>query len=262
MDKNFEIELEILDILEREFCISLRMADYTEGVILCAKNQALEKIKLILKKVSEEAERRGQENVKYLKGTVTVNEEKMFDEIASLKEQLVDAKDELDLKCKQNGVLIQEKEILNKLCADKHDLMNERTRERDEFKRAEKETSDAYLRIRELVGSWDTQKGGVDRFEVTENKIKDLIRERDEARKENEHIREITAPGAVEMMEETVNRKGFLRGVELAAKTCQELPIDKERCRVLLLTEQAWEEGQDSCTEAILKLKLAEDGKC
>lgn len=43
-----------------------------------------------------------------------------------------------------------------------------------ELTKAEKELSDAYLRIRELVGAWDTNHGGENRFEVTENKIKEL----------------------------------------------------------------------------------------
>lgn len=44
-------------------------------------------------------------------------------------------------------------------------------REREE---SEKELSDAYLRIRTLVDAFDTKPGGVDRFEVTENKIRTL----------------------------------------------------------------------------------------
>lgn len=38
----------------------------------------------------------------------------------------------------------------------------------------ERELSDAYMRIRTLVGAWDTKFAGVDRFELTEQKIKDL----------------------------------------------------------------------------------------
>lgn len=40
----------------------------------------------------------------------------------------------------------------------------------------EKLIGEAYLRIRKLVGAWDTCFGGFDRFEVTENKIKELIK--------------------------------------------------------------------------------------
>lgn len=40
--------------------------------------------------------------------------------------------------------------------------------------RGDRELSDAYLRIRALVGAWDTQPGGADRFQVTEQKIRDL----------------------------------------------------------------------------------------
>jgi len=43
-----------------------------------------------------------------------------------------------------------------------------------EWKQAETEVSDAYLRVRTLLNAFDTKPGGVDRFEVTENKIKDL----------------------------------------------------------------------------------------
>jgi hypothetical protein len=46
--------------------------------------------------------------------------------------------------------------------------------ERDEWKRAENELSDAYLRVRRLVNAWDTKAGGVDRFEVTERRIAKL----------------------------------------------------------------------------------------
>lgn len=46
--------------------------------------------------------------------------------------------------------------------------------ENKRLKEAEKELSDAYLRIRELVGAWDTNKGGENRFKVTEDKIKRL----------------------------------------------------------------------------------------
>jgi hypothetical protein len=45
------------------------------------------------------------------------------------------------------------------------------------FRKSEKELSDAYLRIRELVGAWDTKPGGEDRFEVTEAAVKRLREE-------------------------------------------------------------------------------------
>ncbi len=44
----------------------------------------------------------------------------------------------------------------------------------NDLKKSEKELSDAYLRIRELVGAWDTNHGGENRFELTEKKIADL----------------------------------------------------------------------------------------
>lgn len=49
-----------------------------------------------------------------------------------------------------------------------------REKEIEELKQSEEDLSDAYLRIRRLLGAWNTKHGGVDRFEVTENKIKDL----------------------------------------------------------------------------------------
>lgn len=51
-----------------------------------------------------------------------------------------------------------------------------------EARAAEKETSDAYLRVRQLLGAWDTAWGGADRFEVTEGRLKAL-------RAENEALR-------------------------------------------------------------------------
>jgi len=44
-------------------------------------------------------------------------------------------------------------------------------RELSALKVAEKNVSDAYLRVRELLGAWDTNHGGENRFEVTEQKI-------------------------------------------------------------------------------------------
>lgn len=49
------------------------------------------------------------------------------------------------------------------------------TKEIEKWRVAEREISDAYLRIRQLVGAWDTQEGGSDRFEVTELAIKKLV---------------------------------------------------------------------------------------
>jgi hypothetical protein len=48
-------------------------------------------------------------------------------------------------------------------------------KERLEFRKSERELSDAYLRIRQMVNAWDTQPGGADRFEVTEGKIKEML---------------------------------------------------------------------------------------
>lgn len=53
-------------------------------------------------------------------------------------------------------------------------VIAEKEKENEELKESEKSLSDAYLRIRELVGAWDTQHGGMDRFDVTENKVREL----------------------------------------------------------------------------------------
>lgn len=42
------------------------------------------------------------------------------------------------------------------------------------FRTAGKEISDAYLRVRELVGAWNTNHGGENRYQVTEDAIKAL----------------------------------------------------------------------------------------
>ena len=44
----------------------------------------------------------------------------------------------------------------------------------DDVTESAKVVSDAYLKVRKLVGAWDTNKGGENRFEVTEGKIKQL----------------------------------------------------------------------------------------
>lgn len=54
-------------------------------------------------------------------------------------------------------------------------LESDHAKEIEKWRVAEKEISDAYLRIRKLVGAWDTQKGGADRFEVTESAIRKLV---------------------------------------------------------------------------------------
>lgn len=46
-------------------------------------------------------------------------------------------------------------------------------------------------------------------------------------------------------------RTAYTKGMERAAVICDDLPIDAARCRILLMTEQAWEEGQYACAEAI-----------
>lgn len=61
------------------------------------------------------------------------------------------------------------------LVSDVEKLQADHAKEIEKWRQAEKEISDAYLRISQLVGAWDTQEGGVDRFEVTEGKIKKLV---------------------------------------------------------------------------------------
>src|SRR3990172_5729017 len=54
-------------------------------------------------------------------------------------------------------------------------LVSDVDKEIEKWRVAEKEISDAYLRIRKLVGAWDTKEGGVDRYEITEAAIKKLV---------------------------------------------------------------------------------------
>jgi hypothetical protein len=65
------------------------------------------------------------------------------------------------------------------------------TKERDEAKKSERETSDAYLRIRELVKAFDTNYAGENRFEVTENKVMELRAKLAEAENELSLVREV-----------------------------------------------------------------------
>lgn len=43
------------------------------------------------------------------------------------------------------------------------------------LRKAEKKLSDAYLRIRRLIGAYNTLTGGTNRFEVTEKRINELL---------------------------------------------------------------------------------------
>lgn len=63
---------------------------------------------------------------------------------------------------------------LSKQVQDLEQKLKEVEKKSDEFKRAEKEVSEAYLRVRTLLNAFDTNHGGANRFEVTENKIKQL----------------------------------------------------------------------------------------
>jgi hypothetical protein len=42
-----------------------------------------------------------------------------------------------------------------------------------------------------------------------------------------------------------------------AAEYLDALPVDRERCRMLLLPEQAWEEAQERCADALRALAAA-----
>lgn len=59
------------------------------------------------------------------------------------------------------------------LAAHEEKLETER-QAHEETRRAERSVSDAYLRIREIMGAWNTKPGGVDRFEVTEAAVRGL----------------------------------------------------------------------------------------
>ena len=45
------------------------------------------------------------------------------------------------------------------------------------------------------------------------------------------------------------------KALEEAAQICDYLPVDEERCRILNLPSQAWEEGMEACIKAIRSLK-------
>jgi chromosome segregation ATPase len=88
----------------------------------------------------------------------------------------------LDQVRKERDELMVDRERLDRqviLAVDDYNEMKARSetaeREREEARANEKELSAAYLRIRQLVGAWDTNHGGENRFEVTEKKIRDLI---------------------------------------------------------------------------------------
>ena|SRR3990172_3794228 len=54
-------------------------------------------------------------------------------------------------------------------------LVSDVDKEIEKWRVAEKEISNAYVRIRKLVGAWDTKEDGVDRFELTEATVKKLV---------------------------------------------------------------------------------------
>lgn len=80
-------------------------------------------------------------------------------------------------------------ELIMYLQEDAEEMVLRLREELSAFRKSEKELSDAYLRIRELVGAWDTKPGGEDRFEVTEAAVKRL---RDENELLQRRISELT----------------------------------------------------------------------
>lgn len=54
---------------------------------------------------------------------------------------------------------------------------------------AEAEIGNAYLRIRQLVGAWDTNHGGENRFDVTEGRVLDLLAKSGQLEAENASLR-------------------------------------------------------------------------
>ena len=55
---------------------------------------------------------------------------------------------------------------------------------------SERQLSDAYLRIRTMLGAFDTNYGGENRFSVTEKALADLLAHREAAEAENARLRE------------------------------------------------------------------------
>lgn len=79
---------------------------------------------------------------------------------------MMDWIDEIERDYNNASVLIDFEIVAEKYIPN---LISEVRRLREElsaFRKSEKELSDAYLRIRELVGAWDTKPEGEDRFEV------------------------------------------------------------------------------------------------
>jgi hypothetical protein len=66
---------------------------------------------------------------------------------------------------KKDGITLVE-DIANVLLIEKDRV--------EQYKKAEKKTSDAYLRIRTMLGAFDTNYGGENRFEVTEKAVATL----------------------------------------------------------------------------------------
>lgn len=86
----------------------------------------------------------------------------------------------------------------------------------EEQRASEKELSDAYLRIRSLVGAWDTNHGGENRFEMTEKAVADLLAKIEEQRVEIDSLNKLV------IANETAHRHYF-RCAENCEKHVDEL---------------------------------------
>ena len=96
------------------------------------------------------------------------------------------------------------------------------------LKTVEKEVSDAYLRIRSLVGAWDTAYGGDDRFIVTENKIRNLQAEA------NRNMTELCeARGEIAALKARIKElEGALRRfADFILEECDDWPLAHEAAR-------------------------------
>lgn len=80
--------------------------------------------------------------------------------------------------------------MLSLIAAERADAERAQRERADMFQAAEKEISDAYLRVRALLNAYDTKPGGEDRFEVTEQAIRDLRSALSEAEKRTDTLAE------------------------------------------------------------------------
>ena len=91
--------------------------------------------------------------------------------------------------------------------------------DRDGLRKAEAEVSDAYLRIRGIVGSWKTLPGGEDRFAITESAIRDLMAENAELKKREHSIPKISEWSAFKHSTEIFEWKMAIEGPDFTMFT-------------------------------------------